>query len=329
MNTIIESADIGGTKAINWALQKSLSSPDGSIKIAAEEAIGSLILDKVKEKGLLRRAFPIPITTQASLASTTSSEPEVLVTKGFNTTAAYISNDEQVVKVPLEIEKFYRGFTKLATEEKTYTYTEMAALTMPIDKMLEINQVAEIQKLEDKLLIRNFEMALHVGGTADGNGIIGYNENYLDLTADPLNTGGILQAIVMAKKISVRNKLVPTLMLMHANTHTNSLFESDNIVGDSTVTRRFNEGIAAEGALWGMPFQTTMDDEIIPENTIYVVPDPKYFLSHSLLLRDLKLFTRIEPDRYVGWWASENISIAIGNVSGVVRIDFTPAKPKV
>lgn len=147
---------------------------------------------------------------------------------------------------------------------------------------------------------------VYSGGAASANS---------DLTAQvPLSKELIAQMFqaMTAKKLPIGK------MLMSKTTFMEALKFDYTDVGNDIVSRHYDKGLEGEDKLFGVPVITTIKNDIIPDNVIYLFA-PENYLGNFFLLQDATLFIKQEADM-IEFWSYSSPGIGIGNTKGVIKL---------
>lgn len=107
-------------------------------------------------------------------------------------------------------------------------------------------------------------------------------------------------------------------MLMSKTTFMEALKFDYNDVGNDIVSRHYDNGLEGEDKLFGVPVITTIKNDIIPDNVIYLFA-PENYLGNFFLLQDATLFIKQEADM-IEFWSYSSPGIGIGNTKGVIKL---------
>jgi hypothetical protein len=107
-------------------------------------------------------------------------------------------------------------------------------------------------------------------------------------------------------------------MLMSKTTFMEALKFDYTDVGNDIVSRHYDKGLEGEDKLFGVPVVTTIKNDIIPDNVIYLFA-PENYLGNFFLLQDATLFIKQEADM-IEFWSYSSPGIGIGNTKGVIRL---------
>lgn len=107
-------------------------------------------------------------------------------------------------------------------------------------------------------------------------------------------------------------------MLMSKTTFMEALKFDYTDVGNDIVSRHYDKGLEGEDKLFGVPVITTIKNDIIPDNVIYLFA-PENYLGNFFLLQDATLFIKQEADM-IEFWSYSSPGIGIGNTKGVIKL---------
>ena len=107
-------------------------------------------------------------------------------------------------------------------------------------------------------------------------------------------------------------------MLMSKTTFMEALKFDYTDVGNDIVSRHYDKGLEGEDKLFGVPVITTIKNDIVPDNVIYLFA-PENYLGNFFLLQDATLFIKQEADM-IEFWSYSSPGIGIGNTKGVIKL---------
>ena len=151
----------------------------------------------------------------------------------------------------------------------------------------------------------NSDTAIHSGNASNAN----------EVTAQvPLSKELIAQMFqaMTAKKLPIGK------MLMSKTTFMEALKFDYTDVGNDIVSRHYDKGLEGEDKLFGVPVVTTIKNDIVPDNVIYLFA-PENYLGNFFLLQDATLFIKQEADM-IEFWSYSSPGIGIGNTKGVIKL---------
>lgn len=193
------------------------------------------------------------------------------------------------------------------TESQRFVKSKFELMTYQNDirKILSDNSVKDMADQEDTKFTETLEDILVAAGPSQ------------DLAPTAFGVG----AFVAGFKSHTARKLPIGKMLMCKETYYDCLTLNQSAVGDTVVSRHYDEGIEAEDKLWGIPVITTIKNTIIDPNHIYIF-SPENYLGNFFLLQDATLFIKSEAD-LIEFWSYAAPAIGIGNTKSVTRIQLS------
>lgn len=198
-------------------------------------------------------------------------------------------------KVPIKIGKIgTRKFEK--SEDELQQYAGIGLI-----ELIEQNAAKELAKLQDKIFIDLIRNAVKSNGLDLSSGGVGINkQNWIDLWNAPL-------------QVPVK----PVVALMTETTYNNFFKQGVEVFGDAATSEIFMNGFKYK-SLFGYPVVTTIKNDIVDDNEVFVFPAPE-FLGKVVVLHDTK-FTVKKEDEIVSWWCTKQWGIGIINTSTPARL---------
>lgn len=133
------------------------------------------------------------------------------------------------------------------------------------------------------------------------------------------SAGGLTAAnVVSGLKNLIARKIPVGKMLMTKELYYDALALAATSVGDDVASRHYADGVENEEKLWGIPVITTIKNEIIPNNEIWIF-GPENYLGNFFLLQDATLFIKQEAD-IIEFWSYAALGIGIGNTASVTKL---------
>ena len=160
----------------------------------------------------------------------------------------------------------------------------------------------------------------------EGNNFVASTALYLNATNTVSHSGdeNTFQAPLSKELIAqmfqamTAKKLPIGKMLMSKTTFMEALKFDYTDVGNDIVSRHYDKGLEGEDKLFGVPVITTIKNDIIPDNVIYLFA-PENYLGNFFLLQDATLFIKQEADM-IEFWSYSSPGIGIGNTKGVIKL---------
>ena len=159
-------------------------------------------------------------------------------------------------------------------------------------------------------LLRGNNFVASIAHTTDGNAL----DTIPTAAKAPLSKELIAQMFqaMTSKKLPIGK------MLMTKATFMEALKFDYTDVGNDIVSRHYDKGLEGEDKLFGVPVITTIKNDIINDNEIYLFA-PENYLGNFFLLQDATLFIKQEADM-IEFWSYSSPGIGIGNTKGVIKL---------
>lgn len=152
-----------------------------------------------------------------------------------------------------------------------------------------------------------------------------FNASYIELEDGNVTTIKNQHRAPLSKELIAQmfqamtaKKLPIGKMLMSKTTFMEALKFDYTDVGNDIVSRHYDKGLEGEDKLFGVPVITTIKNDIVPDNTIYLFA-PENYLGNFFLLQDATLFIKQEADM-IEFWSYSSPGIGIGNTKGVIKL---------
>lgn len=190
------------------------------------------------------------------------------------------------------------------TESRHFTKSKFELMTYQNDirKILSDNSVKDMADEEDTHFYSTLTDIMVANPTQD-IGLAG------GLTASNILTG---------LKSHVGRKVPVGKMLMTKELYYDVLGLPATSVGDDVASRHYNDGAENEEKLWGVPVITTIKNDIVANNEIWIF-SPENYLGNFFLLQDATLFIKQEAD-IIQFWSYAALGVGIGNTASITRL---------
>ena len=164
----------------------------------------------------------------------------------------------------------------------------------------------------------------------EGNNFVASTAIY-DAANDVVLSGGAGKGADLTAPVALSKELIAQMfqamtakklpigkMLMSKTTFMEALKFDYTDVGNDIVSRHYDKGLEGEDKLFGVPVITTIKNDIVPDNVIYLFA-PENYLGNFFLLQDATLFIKQEADM-IEFWSYSSPGIGIGNTKGVIKL---------
>lgn len=305
------------TRMINETVINKLTNGNESLRKEAQDAINDYTRVKMREDGFLRRILPpITITNDKLDRQVDTDKPVKVVDKEVDSPAA--------ISVPfatLPINRYIKGpryrvmFDRILTPKFTKDVDELRTYDMDIRQILSDNSIKDMLAEEDgKFILTINSLLLGANVIIPDTGVAQWVTISGGVTRDTL---------AEAMKVLPRtpNHLnVATVLINNVTIWDVVKFGRDEIGGDM-AQELFRTGFA-EREIMGVRFIITIKRDLVPDGSIFLFATPK-FIGKFFILEDTTMY--IDRRAYMlEFFAYESLGCAIGNVSSVGRVDFTP-----
>ena len=321
---------------------------EGRVKEAADEG-SRFIRSKLRQESFAREILvPIELSPDEIDRDEHTDQPKKIIEKEPDSTATFVTFKGAGQRTFFRGPRYSVFFGKIESQHFMKSKFELLTYQNDIRKILTDNSVKDMADVEDRKFIETIEAALSDAGPADAGvqGNAGYSKDglsYLGATGGsvhPQFTGSQLlesnnfvaqvsdassdQAALSKELIAqmfqamTSKKLPIGKMLMSKATFMEALKFDYTDVGNDIVSRHYDKGLEGEDKLFGVPVITTIKNDIIDDNTIYLFA-PENYLGNFFLLQDATLFIKQEADM-IEFWSYSSPGIGIGNTKGVIKL---------
>ena len=322
---------------------------EGRVKEAQDEG-SRFIRSKLRQESFAREILqPIELSPDEIDRDEHTDQPKKIIEKEPDSTATFVTFKGSGQRTFFRGPRYSVFFGKIESQHFMKSKFELLTYQNDIRKILTDNSVKDMADEEDRKFIETIEAALADAGPADTGaaGAAGYVKDglsYLGATDDVVNpqfTGAqLLSGNNFVAKVSdaadaaaaplskeliaqlfqcITSKKLPIgKMLMTKATFMEALKFDYVDVGNDIVSRHYDKGLEGEDKLFGVPVITTIKNDIIPDNEIYLFA-PENYLGNFFLLQDATLFIKQEADM-IEFWSYSSPGIGIGNTRGVIKL---------
>ncbi len=278
---------------------------EGHIKEAQDNGT-AFLRTKVRQSSFARKVITPQIVTDDDLDQVIETDlPMKIVEKEPDSTATFVPFRGSGQRNWFHGEKYPVYFGRTESERFYKSKFELMTYRNDIRKILSDNSVKDLADAEDS----------HFYETLDAI-ITAAPDQALDIPGG-LNRGGLVSGL---QRLTA-NRLPIGKMLLTKTLHLDLLRLEARNIGDDIAAKHYREGIDNEDSLWGYPAVTTIKDDILPNNELWIFA-PENFLGNFFLLQDATLFIKQEADM-ITFWSYAAPGIGIGVTEGVIRVRFT------
>jgi hypothetical protein len=349
MNT--ELMDISA-QYINQSFVRKLD--EGRVKEAQDEG-SRFIRSKLRQESFAREIIaPVEIGADEIDRDENTDQPKKIIEKEPDSVATFVTFKGSGQRTFFRGPRYSVYFGKIETQHFSKSKFELLTYQNDIRKILTDNSVKDMADEEDKKFLETVNAAMEQVGnrvflddvaqasfTAAQNPITEDAAKALAFDHNGAGTGGSRQfsfnnlaagnrfhcngspltkeLIAQIFQSMTMKKLPVGKLLMTKSTFMEAIKFDQSEVGDSTVARHYNQGLEGEDKLFGIPVVTTIKNDIVKDDQIYLFA-PQNYLGNFFLLQDATLFIKQEADM-IEFWSYSAPGIGIGNALGAARIE--------
>jgi len=275
---------------------------DNGMTKEAGVAMSAFVRQRLREDGFTRKILPPVQITAAELDRQLTEEPTVIVEKEPDSIAANIPFLARAEIRYWKGERYPVTFQKITSARFKKSKFELATYRTDIRTILQENSVKDMQAQEDQ----NFYSAVAAIAAANSNVI----------TA----SGGFTVAnLMLGLKRMVANKLPVGSILMTQQMYHDLLSLPATTLGSPLASEMFRGQYSLDN-FFSNKIITTNKSDILPANRALIFA-PQEYLGQFYELAAPTVFLKTEAD-IIEFETYEAIGSGIGNVNGVVAVDF-------
>ena len=299
---------------------------EGRVKEAQDEG-SRFIRSKLRQESFAREILePVEIGADEIDRDEHTDQPKKIIEKEPDSVATFVTFKGSGQRTFFRGPRYSVSFGKIETEHFMKSKFELLTYQNDIRKILTDNSVKDMADVEDQKFIDTIKAAMEQVGeekTAQGGGFFSNDDltsaNRLNCNGQALSKNFIAQLF----QNMTRQKMPIGKLLMTKSTFMEVLKFDHTEVGNDIVSAHYRDGIAGEEKLFGVPVITTIKNDIIDDNEIYLYA-PENYLGNFFLLQDATLFIKQEADM-IEFWSYSAPGIGIGNANGIRKLfNFNP-----
>ena len=347
MNTELQ--DISA-QYINQSFVRKLD--EGRVKEAQDEG-SRFIRSKLRQESFAREIIaPVEIGADEIDRDENTDQPKKIIEKEPDSVATFVTFKGSGQRTFFRGPRYSVYFGKIETQHFSKSKFELLTYQNDIRKILTDNSVKDMADEEDKKFLETVDAAMDQVGdyafldnaaqtawsnsnkneaalaTAKGTPFTIANDNSRQFkfseqkSANRFHCNGAPLTKELLAQIfqSMTMKRLPIgKLLMTKSTFMEAIKFDQSEVGDSTVARHYSQGLEGEDKLFGIPVVTTIKNDIVNDDEIYLFA-PQNYLGNFFLLQDATLFIKQEADM-IEFWSYSAPGIGIGNALGAARIE--------
>jgi hypothetical protein len=308
---------------------------EGHVK-EAQDMGSRFIRTKLRQESFARAIIPpVEITASELDRDENTDQPKKIIEKEPDSLATFVTFKGSGQRTFFRGPRYSVYFGKIESQHFMKSKFELMTYQNDIRQILTDNSVKDMADEEDRKFIETIDAAITAqNGTPtylNAAGDLQFQSADLllgnDFVADT-NPGGndaplSRELITQLLQAMVQKKLPVGKMLMTKSTFMEALKFDYSAVGSDILARHYDQGLDGEEKLFGVPVVTTIKNNILPDNTIYLFA-PNEYLGNFFLLQDATLFIKNEADM-IEFWSYSAPGMGIGNSAGVLKLSgFKP-----
>lgn len=270
----------------------------------AQEYGTNFIRSEMREHSFAREIInPVPITEDDLDRDENTDLPKKIVEIEPDSEATFVPFHGTAKRSWFKGPRYAVYFGKIESEHFRKTRFQLMTYENDIRKILSDNSVKDMADQED---LRFYQTLDNIATRLPGQVLA--------------TAGGLTQSnVVSGYQLLINNKIPIGKLLMTESLYMDALKLPATSVGDPIAARHYDEGLTSK-KLWGYDVVTTIKNDIIPDNEMWVL-GAQNFLGNFFLLQDATLYIEQRADM-IEFWSYEALGIGIGNARAVVKVTF-------
>lgn len=310
---------MGNATETNRIVAKKLTSGNDDLVKTAVDQSTVFIRSRVRELGFARKLFePIYVTAADLDRAVDSDAPIIILEKDMDAKAYTVPFRGTGEAKYWDSENFVITFGKYESDKFTKSKLEMMTSKTSYDKLLENRIVEAMFRVEDETVMGALNDVIADAQTeAPGTQ---YQEVAGGLTKTNLKV--IIQLLSRLKMIPTEPKSDKDMPRFLMNTTLKQeLIELGQLeIGDAGVSKNFNDGVFGITRLLGMPIVTTIKDDLVADDELFLIA-PQDYSGRFMILQDHTLFVETKMDM-ISFQSYAAMGFGIVNTKSVVKLKF-------
>ncbi len=316
----------------------------GRVKEAQDEG-SRFIRSKLRQESFARVILqPVELAPEEIDRDEHTDQPKKIIEKEPDSVATFVTFKGAGQRTFFKGPRYSVYFGKIESQHFMKSKFELLTYQNDIRKILTDNSVKDMADEEDRKFMETIDAAVQeVAPDVNNTTIVSANgEVYtrLPVGEDQFAISDLLVSNNLVAKrldnnvevpVSLSRELIAQLfqcmtqkklpigkLLMTKATFMECLKFPYTDVGNDILSRHYDQGLEGEDKLFGVPVVTTIKNDIIPDNVIYLFA-PENYLGNFFLLQDATLFIKQEADM-IEFWSYSAPGMGIGNAKGVIKL---------
>lgn len=266
--------------------------------------LGTFVRDRLREVSVIDKVLPPQYVTNADLQREESSNTySMIVDKEPDSSAAVVNLSGDFKGDYVTGSRVKIPFTKVTSEEKSINVTELPSFTVPITKIIEDNQVRDIQIAKDTAAFQTVDGII---ATTGADSLFAISSGLIDKAK-----------FSVLKSLIDTNRLATDRVIMNIADF-NDLMALDNTqLGDDLASQVFVDGYVFTKFM-GVNLHVTTNSDVVKPGTIYAFAGPD-FLGKQFVAQDTQFSIEKRHD-VISWKMWQVLGIGFVNTKSVSRI---------
>ena len=275
------------------------------------------IREKVRELGFARTMTEPTFVTSADLDRTVENDqPAIILEKDMEAKAMTMPFRGQGESKYWEGDKVLATFQKLESDRFNKSKFEMMNSKTDYKSLLQKRIVEEMFYAEDSNYMEGINKIIAEAEAESP----GRQSQEVEGGLTKTNLKILMQMLSRLRMIPTKGGPKPKILM--TQTLKFELIELGMIeIGDTNVSKNWNEGTSGIATLMGFPVVDTIKDDIVANDEVYLVAPQEYF-NRFFILQDHTLVIKTEADM-INFYSYGSFSMTFVNVKGVVKIKLT------
>lgn len=277
---------------------------EGRTKEAQAEG-SAFIRSRLRQESWLRQILPPQLVTDDEIERDAYTDlPKKIVEIEPDSYATFVPFKGTGRRTWFKGKRYEVFFGKVESQHFTKSKFELMTYQNDIRKILTDNSVKDMADEEDR---RGYE-------TLDA--VVTQFPNQVVAPTGGLTANNVVEGFknMLSRKMPIGKILCTEELYMDA------LKLPATSIGDKVASRHFDEGLSEDTSLWGFPVVTTIKNDIVPNNEMWIF-SPQNYLGNFFLLQDATLYIEQRADM-VEFWSYSAPGIGIANTAGITKIKF-------
>ena len=273
------------------------------------------IRDKVRELGFAREMCEPTFVTSADLDRTVESDqPCIILEKDMEAKAMTMPFRGQGEAKYWEGEKVLVTFQKLESDRFNKSKFEMMNSKTDYKELLQKRIVEEMFAAEDQTYVNGLNLIV------DAAEVAAPGTQFQEVSGG-LSKTNLKILMQMLSRLRMMPDKGPKPKILMTQTLKMELVELGMLeIGDSNVGKFWDEGAVGTSKLFGIPIVSTIKNDIVGDDEIYLVAPQDYF-SRFFILQDHTLVIKTEADM-INFYSYGSFAMAFVNTKGFVKLKF-------